>query len=303
MLWPWPRSFVYFLVLIAAATGAVCPSQAFELTVEQNRLWVKADRVPLRELLYRLSDYGIAIHIDPAINPATTASFENKDLEEGLKSILRPLNSVFIWQPLKAVTGQPNSPRYRLVEIQIFKPGEKDRMVDLDRDADEAAVQIPETAPEGNQDTETKVIINGSRVFVPVVLGNGDKKVETTLLFDTGASTIVLHQDVADNLGIDDYVEAKGHGVGGVEIAAKVARLTLVKVGPYEKRNLRVAIVEYTGPADIQYNGLLGMNFLWGLKYEIDFDNQVIRWGGEAAKTPQQNNLDRSGSTSSANPE
>ncbi len=294
MVWSKSRFFICIALIIASFAVASSAADAFELTIEEERLWVSADRVPLRELLYRLSDYDIAIRIDPAINPAVTASYENKDLEDGLKSILRPLNSVFIWQPTPATADRQAEPRYRLAAIQIFKPGEKERMVDLDQDVDRAAVQIPETAKEEGHPSETKIVIKGSRIFVPVVLGNGGRKVETTLLFDTGASSIVLHQNVADNLGFDDYVHAKGHGVGGVEIDAKVSRLNSVRVGPYEKKDLRVAIVEYTGPPDIQYNGLLGMNFLWGLKYEIDYDNQVIRWGGAPAKVLQKSASDLS---------
>ena len=283
-----------YVVLIAFALYVPNYALAFELRVEEERLWVSAERVPLRELLYRLSDFGITIRIDPAINPSVTASFENKDLEAGLKSILRPLNSVFIWQTTPAADGRRAAPGYRLAAIQIFKPGEKDRMVDLDRDKDEATEQIPEVAEEGDRSGETRVVIKGSRIFVPVVLDSGGRKVETTLLFDTGASTIVLHQNVADSLGMDDYVQAKGHGVGGVEIDAKVSRLSSVRVGPYAKKDLRDAIVEYTGPPDVDYNGLLGMNFLWGLKYEIDFDDQVIRWGGSPAKASQETDSSQS---------
>lgn len=269
-------------------------AQAFELTVDGERIWISAERVPLREILYRLSDYGVAVRIDPAINPMVTAAFENKDLEAGLKSILRPLNSVFIWRRDSATDEKRGVPRYRLAAIQIFKPGEKDRMIDLDQDTDKAAEQIPEVAYEDENGNETSVVIKGSRIFVPVVLDQNGRKVETTLLFDTGAGTIVLHQNVAEGLGIDEYIQAKGHGVGGVEIDAKVSRLDSVLVGPYEKKDLRVAIVEYTGPPDIHYNGLLGMNFLWGLTYEIDYDRQVIRWGGGSAQKVREGKPGRS---------
>jgi predicted aspartyl protease len=79
-------------------------------------------------------------------------------------------------------------------------------------------------------------------------------------------------------LGIDEYQESQGRGVGGVQIQTKATKLNYVLVGPNKKENLRADIIEYQGPEDKDYNGLLGMNFIRGLKYTIDFDNQTIRW-------------------------
>ncbi|MBT8342525.1 MAG: hypothetical protein KJP07_21175, partial [Desulfatitalea sp.] len=43
--------------------------QAFELEIQNGRLNVQADRIPLHDLLQRVSDFGIKVRIDPAINP------------------------------------------------------------------------------------------------------------------------------------------------------------------------------------------------------------------------------------------
>jgi len=269
-----PNCWLCCLTLIAFITPSV-PASSFELEIEtnQNKLSVKADQVPLQMLLQRVSDFGIKVNIDPAINPLITASLDNHDLEEGLKSILRPLNHIFVWKHSKGAD--------QLSEIQVFKPGQRDRMIQLDETPDMAAEQVPKEEIATDGDRETKVIIKGNRVYVPVILGYKGRKLETTLIFDTGAGDIVIHEDVAGMLGVDDVTRAKGRGVGGVEIDALVGRLDSVKVGPYEKQNLRTAIVTYNGPEDDQYNGLLGMNFLRGLRYDIDFDKQVIRWPEE----------------------
>jgi predicted aspartyl protease len=259
----------------AAVSGQ---ASAWRLDIDEGKISVLADRVPLQALLQRMSFYGIVVRIDPTLNPAISATFANKDLEEGLKSLIRPLSSVFIWK-----ADPHNAGTYRLSEIQIFKPGEKDRMVHLEREPDAAGGQAPLESSSETAPFETRVVIKADRVFVPVVLSYNDKKIETSLVFDTGANSIVIHQNVADALGIADHVKAKGYGVGGIQVDARVAKLQAVQVGPYEKHDLRAAIVDYSGPPDSQYNGLLGMNFLRGLTYEIDFEAQVIRWGKNPA--------------------
>jgi len=263
-------------MVLPAMTGAAA---AFDLQIKDNKISVQAERVPLQALLQRMSAFGITVRIDPALNPFITAAFADKDLEDGLKSLLRPLNSVFIWKP----DGSRDGAGYRLAEVQIFKPGEKDRMIHLEREPDSAALQAPIEDQSAPAQLETRVVIKADRVYVPVVLSYDGRKIETSLVFDTGANSIVIHQNVAEALGITEHVEAKGYGVGGIEINARAVRLQSVHVGPYEKQDLRAAIVDYSGPPDSQYNGLLGMNFLRGLTYQIDFDAQVIRWGEQPA--------------------
>jgi clan AA aspartic protease (TIGR02281 family) len=276
--------FICMLIVLWTLSPVIGDAAASELHIDGDQISVHAERVPLQNLLQQLQAAGITVRIDPALNPLTTADFDRRDLEDGIKSLIRPLNSIFIWKSGRRPAGSPKDAGYRLAEIQIFKPGEKDRMVYLQEEPDTAGEQAPTEDHGEPAASETPVIIKADRVYVPVVLGYNDKKIETNLILDTGANSIVIHQNVAEALGITTHVAAKGYGVGGIEINAGVARLQSVQVGPFEKRNLRAAIVDYSGPPDGQYDGLLGMNFLKGLKYEIDFDAQVIRWGEQSAK-------------------
>jgi hypothetical protein len=265
-------------LIMALAVHGGCRAGLIE--IHGDKLSVQAVRTPLHELMQQLSiNYGITVRMDPDINPQITMTFQNRELDEGLQALLKPQNHVLIW---KSAAADGSSARYALSEIHIFRPGQKDRMVEIEqapgKEASDTQAEPDSASPsDTNAVPETPVIIKDNKVFVPVTLGYENHETETTLVFDTGAGSIVLHENVARQLGIEATRDSQGEGVGGIVIATRTARLDYVRVGPYEKKNLRADIVAYTDNGD-EYNGLLGMNFIRGLKYTIDFDNQVIKW-------------------------
>jgi predicted aspartyl protease len=123
----------------------------------------------------------------------------------------------------------------------------------------------------------TKVTIKGNQVLVPVTLGYGGKEVQASLLLDTGAEMTVIHRPIADQLNIPLTPGAHVRVGGGRVINASVAKLDYVRVGPYEAKEIQAWVVFPQGPPPKE-DGALGMNFLRGLEYSIDFENQVIRW-------------------------
>jgi hypothetical protein len=278
------RKWLGCVVLIFLAMWLHGPLWASQVEINGDKISIEANQVPMRELLKQLSAaYGITVRIDPNINPLIKITFKNRDIDDGLKAMLKPYNHIFIWKTQAPSGGGSTGAGYKLNEIHIFKPGQKDRMVDiqgpdLSAPSDEQSQPDAEPEPESEPLPETRVIIKDNKVFVPVTLGYENNEIETTLIFDTGAGSIILHANVAQQLGIEQGQASQGEGVGGIKIATRTTRLSFVQVGPHRKENLRADIIAYDGTADADYNGLLGMNFIRGLKYTIDFDEQVIRW-------------------------
>jgi hypothetical protein len=278
------KKWLECILLIFFAAGLHGPLWASRVEINGDKISIEANQVPLRELLKELSsNYGITVRIDPNINPLIKISFNNRELEDGLKTVLKPYNHIFVWKTRSPAGDGSTGAGYKLNEIHIFNPGQKDQMVDIRRPdqstpPDEQSRPDAEQEPEAEPLPETRVIIKDNKVFVPVTLGYENHEIETTLIFDTGAGSIILHANVAQQLGIEQGQISQGEGVGGIRIATRSTRLNYVQVGPFKKENLRADIIAYEGAADADYNGLLGMNFIRGLKYTIDFNDEVIRW-------------------------
>ena len=113
------------LVLNIVLILTTCPGHTLEtILTSDNRLTLRADGIYLRQILQNLAGQGIKIRIDPAINFKVNAAYRDKPVQQVLDAILDDNSHVLIWEDGK-------DGKIRLTEIQIFKPGHKDRMTPL----------------------------------------------------------------------------------------------------------------------------------------------------------------------------
>ncbi|QEQ97289.1 retropepsin-like aspartic protease [Neptunomonas concharum] len=124
---------------------------------------------------------------------------------------------------------------------------------------------------------ETPVVIKNNQVLVPVSVTYQGKSTDVTLLMDTGASGTVFHRDALERLNADSEFSGYARVAGGGVIKVSSLELDRIKVGPFQAKNIRSSVIDNKAPGGA-FDGLLGMDFLMNVEYELDKQRQVIIW-------------------------
>ncbi len=138
--------------------------------------------------------------------------------------------------------------------------------------------------PRGTSDGQTRIVMEGNILQVPVSIVYAGNEVDTMLVLDTGSSSTVLTVPLADRLGVEPEINTQVKVAGGEKLDAQSITLDSLTVGPHTRRNLRVLVLRHQG-ARPKLHGALGLNFLRHYPYTIDMQKMVINWkaGTEAA--------------------
>lgn len=126
---------------------------------------------------------------------------------------------------------------------------------------------------------ETPVIITkNNSILIPVIIGHRGKTIQTTMILDTGCGLTLLHHPIAQQLQPDFVRQGTTTVADGRKINARHVRLDFVQVGPFMEQNF-VASTSYVQNAEqLEFQGLLGMEFLKKHPFQIDTRRSVIRW-------------------------
>jgi len=117
------QKILLYLILFFFLSGTAYTG-VLELRIFADKLSLQASQVPLQDILKHFADQGIRVRIDPLINPLISASFKDREVRDGLESILKPLNHVLIWEFIPG----PGGTLPLLAEIQVFQTGKREQM-------------------------------------------------------------------------------------------------------------------------------------------------------------------------------
>ena len=120
--------------------------------------------------------------------------------------------------------------------------------------------------------------IRNNAILVPVELTGSRGRTNLNLILDTGAQRTFIWRSAVPDIGLQKVTRWRASGIAGSKYATYV-RARELRVGPIRMKKPVVALMNPGRYAE-GFDGLLGMDFLIQVKYEVDYKREVIIWRG-----------------------
>jgi len=114
---------ICFLAVLAS-------SAAVKLHIDGERVWLEANRAPLRDVLKAFAHYGVNVQVDPDIGETVSLRISNAPLEPSLREMLDRYAYVLTWDVVPGPLGEI----LRLSDMSVFRPGSRERARPLEED-------------------------------------------------------------------------------------------------------------------------------------------------------------------------
>jgi len=105
-----------WILLLSAGLQA---GSAAELRLDEDRIYLKADREHLEAVLDEFIRAGVEVEVEPGIDAIVTGTLVDEPVQEGLALLFDEFNYILFWKELNGPLG----PMPKLSEIHLFRPG------------------------------------------------------------------------------------------------------------------------------------------------------------------------------------
>ena len=124
----------------------------------------------------------------------------------------------------------------------------------------------------------TRIRVDNGRIVIPAVVKTGGTTLRLELVLDTGATHTTIHDGVLSRLPVDSKGVKSSQAIlaDGRIIRTRTARIEALSVGPFSTPSMELEVIPIQGGG--LHDGLLGMDFLGRHRYQIDMENEVVRW-------------------------
>jgi hypothetical protein len=129
--------------VIAAILFATASHASVDLRLDGDRIWMRADKATLRDVMQAFVHAGVAVRYDDGISATCSGTLTNAPADKALSDLFGPFGYVITYDIVRGPVGDYT----RLAEIQLFRAGNKDAARPLVTDGKLPVTRLPGHAP------------------------------------------------------------------------------------------------------------------------------------------------------------